>query len=231
MWTGAWKPSGMAGDIEHVFCAADEPEWGRTELARIKDAGKIALLTIEPWTDANEFDLEWNKILKKHGSEVLVRFMHEMNGNWYPWAGRPDQFLDRWREFFTTKPTNVISVWCPNVTYPGTKLPMGAYWPSGCQPSYVGLDGYQMNPGETADEVFRDSLVSIRLITDAPLLICETAAPRPGKNQRTWISDLRRVISEEGRGDVVGIVWFNEDKEQPWKLGGKASRAFSALGG
>lgn len=78
--------------------------------------------------------------------EVFIRFAHEMNGDWYPWARDP-QFVQAWirvRLLFRQRNAfNAKWLWSPNAdlyrdrpSWLQTVLP---YWPGGLKVDYVGL--------------------------------------------------------------------------------------------
>ncbi|KAH8928336.1 glycoside hydrolase family 26 protein [Atractiella rhizophila] len=48
---------------------------------------------------------------------VFVRYAPEMQGNWFPYGQKPVQFIQQWRQVYTTlkaKAPEVIMVWAPN---------------------------------------------------------------------------------------------------------------------
>ena len=60
--------------------------------------------------------------------DVMIRFGHEMNGNWYGWSGQPAAYVAAWRHvvsvFRGEGADNVKWVWSPNVDngdYPFTR--------------------------------------------------------------------------------------------------------------
>ena len=77
--------------------------------------------------------------------EVMIRFGHEMNGDWYGWSGNPTGYVNAWRHvvgvFRQDGATNVKWVWSPNVDYNGS-YPFASYFPGDSWVDYVALDGY-----------------------------------------------------------------------------------------
>ena len=229
MKTGMWQPGRNPVDIEHVFTTIHDPGWVDTELARIRAAGRIPLVTIEPWTfgDTPRLAREWGGRLAAK-DPVYVRYMHEMNGNWYPWANDPDRFKREWWQFRDAMPPNVRMVWSPNVNYPGSP-PLLRFWPSAERVDVIGLDGYARD-GESPAELFRPTLEEVRRFSryPPPVWITETAAPR-GRKQARYATALRAFCDQHG---IEACVWFNEDKagkgpdERDWTLTRGAARAF-----
>lgn len=81
------------------------------------------MLTLEPWGGldiVNDESLtrltsvlqEWNRL----GVPVLVRFAHEMNGAWYPWAQQPTEYIDAFRRVADAvhEAPQSSTLWSPN---------------------------------------------------------------------------------------------------------------------
>lgn len=94
-------------------------------LTQVAAVGGIALITLEPHdglaavTDEASEDLAdyladaWTR----HGVRSLVRFAHEMNGSWYPWAQQPIAYIAAFRRvaraIHERSPASAM-VWAPN---------------------------------------------------------------------------------------------------------------------
>ena len=109
------------------------------ELEAVRSLGAVTLLTWEPWTwgggteqpaysldriIAGDFDpylREWGTALALWGHPVMLRFGHEMNGNWCPWSegingNTAGDYAAAWRHV-----NNVVSsTGAQNVTWVGT---------------------------------------------------------------------------------------------------------------
>ena len=69
---------------------------------------------------------DWAKAAKAYGKPVIVRFAHEMNGDWFPWSicdkngNTPKAFKAAWRhivgEFRSVGARNVKFLWSPYTT-------------------------------------------------------------------------------------------------------------------
>ena len=91
---------------------------------------------------------DWATRLADWGSPVMLRFGHEMNGNWYPWAegvngnGAGD-YVAAWRHvhdiFTRAGADNVQWVWNPNVPYYGS-TPLDGLYPGADYVDVVALD-------------------------------------------------------------------------------------------
>ena len=147
-----------------------QPLMYSNEIANLHDTGQTPMITWEPY-DASLADIaagdydtylhESASIAREWGGELMVRFAHEMNGTWYPWAAKnqsPDTFVAAWRHivsiFREDGADNVKWVWSPNVQETG-KYPIAPGFPGDEWIDYVGLDGY--NWGTTNGERWQTS--------------------------------------------------------------------------
>lgn len=227
MQIGAFQPpTGLAVDIEHLFCRSDGP-YPYTDLARIRNAGRTPLLTVEPWTGLGGL----LDALPRLGP-CWLRYGHEFNGRWYPWSGNAPALIEQWRWIARVKPSSVELVWCLNVAFPGS-FPLGDFWPGGQFIDLLGLDGYDQagnppNPPASFAAICGPTLDYLeKLAPNKPVVICETATPR-GRGQAGWIAGLWREV--EARPQVEAVCWFNLKKEQDWTLGKAGVRAFAQEG-
>jgi len=228
---GAWKPGQMDVEIEHVFVALDDKDWGNESIRGVIRKGRTPLVTVEPWRGFPDADklAQWRLILMSTQT-IYVRYMHEMNGTWYPWGGQPEVFQREWARWHDAMPRNVRLVWCPNVSYPGSS-PIADYWPDPDLVDWIGLDGYARD-GESMEQVFGPTLEELwrERITryGKPLMVAETGTPR-GRAQAKWWRDGMRWAERQG---IAAVVAFAEDKahlggdERDWSLSKAAQKAF-----
>jgi hypothetical protein len=94
-------------------------------IQQVASVGGLALITLEPQdglaavTDAAANDLAdllagyWNQ----YGVRTFVRFAHEMNGSWYPWAQQPTAYIAAFRRVAAAvherSPSSAM-MWAPN---------------------------------------------------------------------------------------------------------------------
>lgn len=72
----------------------------------------LSAVTPQSLTDLTRGLTEWND----KGVPVMVRFGHEMNGSWYPWAQQPAAYVDKFRmvaDAVHKSPASVM-LWSPN---------------------------------------------------------------------------------------------------------------------
>jgi glycosyl hydrolase family 26 len=166
--------------------------------------------------------------------EVMIRFAHEMNGDWYPWRpGGPagnvgSNYVDAWRHIVTVfrqeGATNVKWVWSPNVDYDGT-YPFAAYFPGDEWVDYVALDGYNWGTsGQGADqwqsvsEVFSSAYSKLTQMSSRPVMIAETSSSEDGGDKAAWIRQgfLSEIPQRFPR--VTDVAWFDRDMELDWRI-------------
>ena len=213
--------------------------------------GATPLITLEFWNPANgvnqpsfslksisggAFDTylhQYARDAKAFGSEVWLRPLHEMNGNWYPWGGAvngnsPTDFAPAWRHihdiFAAEGATNVKFVWSPNAdSVPGGSAnAISAYWPGDAYVDYLALDGYNFGSGtgstwRTFGEVFGSGYAAVTAMSAKPLFIAETACSPVGGNKAAWIADMFASIPAR-YPRIVGTTWFNANKEHDWRV-------------
>jgi hypothetical protein len=166
--------------------------------------------------------------------EVMIRFAHEMNGDWYPWRpGGPagnvgSNYVDAWRHIVTVfrqeGATNVKWVWSPNVDYDGT-YPFAAYFPGDEWVDYVALDGYNWGTSgqgpdqwQSVSEVFSSAYAKLTQMSGRPVMIAETSSSEIGGDKAAWIRQgfLSEIPQRFPR--VTDVVWFDRDMELDWRI-------------
>ena len=215
-----------------------DPAWLNT-CAQLK---AVPFVTWEPWDPRrpreNPFRLDhiargrydpyivrWAQTLGQHRSPVMLRFAHEFNGDWYPWCGQPDDYVEAWQRIqrIFAPVDNVRLVWSPNVIYPGSK-PIRGFYPTDLAVDFIGIDGYNWGtPWIEPVDLFAPTIAEIVTFAKRRVFISETACPED-RRKPDWIAALGRV-------PVDAIVWFDERKERDWRVTSSAesARAFRAL--
>ena len=220
----------------------------------------VPLVTWEPWVagrgvdqpayaldriTAGDFDpylRRWAEGLRAFGRPVMLRFAHEMNGGWYPWAegvngnGAGD-YAAAWRHVRAVVrgagATNVSWVWSPNVPYPGS-TPLAGLYPGAAEVDVVALDGYNFGTAMSWStwtapaQLFGPGLSALRsLAPGKPVVVAETASAEVGGSKAAWVADLVAYLA--GQPDVTGLVWFDHLKETDWRIASspESARAFA----
>ena len=213
-------------------------------------AGAFPLLTIEPWVPGdgvNQPDyqlrditagahdaalIRWAIDLANYEHPILLRFAHEMNGSWYPWAvgangNATEDFGPAYRHVYQVfsffGADNVTWVWSPNVYFGTNPVPLGHLYPGHDFVDIVGLDGYNGGdisgwPGwRSFSQVFDHALRDIEAIAPSKsILIAETASSNAGGSKSAWIDQMFDAM--EAHRNVLGLVWFEHDKETDWRI-------------
>jgi hypothetical protein len=159
--------------------------------------------------------------------EILIRFAHEMNGNWYGWSGSPSAYVEAWRRVVTIfreqGASNVKFIWSPNVDY--GDYPMQPYFPGDAWVDYVALDGYNWGATgqgsgrwESLSSVFESSYDQLTRLSSKPVMIAETSSSETGGSKADWIREgfLKTIPQQFPR--VAAVIWFSRDQEDDWRV-------------
>ncbi len=220
------------------------------DLNAVHARGATSLITWEPWLwsgnganqpayaldriTAGDFDpyiKQWGSALATWGKPVMLRFAHEMNGNWYPWAEASNgngagDYAAAWRHVHdvvaATGATNVSWVWSPNVPYWGS-TPLTGLYPGAGYVDVVALDGYNWGTAvswsswTSPSALFGEGLTALRsLAPGKQIIIAETASAEAGGSKANWITALVSYLAAQP--DVTGFVWFHHNKEVDWRI-------------
>jgi mannan endo-1,4-beta-mannosidase len=205
------------------------------ERSALRASGQIPMVTWEPNRQSlssiaggsyDSYVRESARTVKGFGSEVLLRFAHEMNGTWYPWHGSSSTYISAWQHLVTIfreeGVANVRWVWAPNVDNTGS-MPFSSYFPGDSWVDYVGLDGYNWgattgNQWKSLREVFAISYAKITQLSSKPVIFTETSSSEIGGDKADWIRTgfINTIPNEFPR--VSGVVWFNKSQEDDWRI-------------
>ena len=219
------------------------------EMDAVRSRGATPLVTWEPWAwgggveqpayalnriTAGAFDgtiSQWGQSLAAWGKPVMLRFAHEMNGNWYPWAegvngNQAGDYVAAWRHVHdvvaATGAANVQWVWSPNVPYWGSTELAGLF-PGAGYVDIVALDGYNWGTSQTWStwvspvDLFGPGISQLRALAPGkPVLIAETASSESGGSKAAWNTDVVSYLAAQP--DVMGFVWFHLQKETDWRI-------------
>jgi hypothetical protein len=178
------------------------------------------------------------------GRPVLIRFLHEFNGNWYVWGGFKNgaasggpakvkavwrYVVDRFRAIGTPK---VLWLWCPHV--PTADVPTEGwndvenYYPGDDYVDWFGMDGYNwypkdpwggVRPYQDFDTAFRPLYDRLVALAPKPISISEISSGeftygQVGKPE--WIADTFERMKDYPA--VRLYSWFNVNKELDWRV-------------
>ena len=183
----------------------------------------------------DNFFTEWAKQIKQVKGTVLLRILHEFNGDWYPWCivnndKNPQLLITAFRrihDIFTAQDVkNVKFIWCPNsMSWPqeNWNFIMNAY-PGDDYVDYVGLDIYNGAGKDISvwrsfrKEGIENYFILTQRLPSKPLFVCETASrerenfePSASQDKAGWIKQTSEALCTDMSG-VRLLAWFNEKK-------------------
>jgi len=202
-----------------------------SELKPMWRDGAVPLVTWEPWTyrekpfplrkvAAGRYDGYLRSAARaaaRWRHPILLRFAHEMNGDWYPWGAdrvTPHVYKAAWRHvvsiFRANGADNVRWVWTPYVDSQG-RFPFAAFYPGDRWVDWVGLDGFNWGGRRgwlSFGEIFSHSLHLLARLSSRPVMIAETGSSEIGGNKASWV---RRALTRElpRMRRVQALVWFS----------------------
>jgi beta-mannanase len=205
--------------------------------------GTVPMVNWEPLDPSNQYDCvnwtldniingdhdlyihTWATAAKAYGGRVILRFAHEMNGEWFPWGnGRctntPAKFVSAWRHvwdiFKGEGATNVKFLWSPYGPW------IAPFYPGNSYVDYVGLTAFNWGPrGSNNNQPWRSmvknfspTMKALIRLTTKPIIAAEMgAAYVPGCttcNKPKYITNgYPAVYTKWPR--LVALVYFDID--------------------
>jgi hypothetical protein len=233
-------------------------QWGSRpfrarELKGVWSRGAVPMITWEPWRNwsrgvslrrigngrEDRYIATAARAVAAWDRPVLVRFAHEMNGDWYPWGtvrNSAHEFKLAWRRvvriFRRAGADNVRWIWAPNVNQFGG-LPFKRFYPGNAWTDWVALDGFNWGyegRSYTFKRLFGRSYRVLAKLSNRPMMIAETGTYARGKAR--WIMQaMGRHLPSMRR--IKALVWFNEPVngvDMRFNSSRAALRAFRASG-
>jgi mannan endo-1,4-beta-mannosidase len=212
----------------------------------ILDEGCCPVITWEPWNAVEKTGIdierlltggydryieEMAKLLKSFRKEILLRFAHEMNGNWYPWSGSsvgPEKYAQMYRyvkDVFDRYGAQNVK-WVFSVNWEDVP-PIRAnaflnYYPGDEYVDYVGIDGYNWGDTQswsrwmTFSDLFSGPYDKITAVLGKPVLITEFSSAPTGGDKARWIRE--GMLDIKKKPNIKGFIVFNVSKEAPWSF-------------
>ena len=228
-----------------------------TMLRNVAARGAVPMITWDPWdytkgTNQPDFRLQtiidgthdayiqsWAAGLKDYSGPVLLRFAHEMNGNWYPWGAGVNgntaaQYVQAWQRvrgiFTAAGATNVRWLWSPNILLGATDFT--PFYPGDAAVDWVGLDGYNWGgrgSWTSFAALFGPSYQHLTALSQKPVMVAEVASAEDGGSKAAWITDAYSTQIPTKFPRIQAVIWFNENKERDWRIQSspRARRAFA----
>ncbi|WP_079977603.1 S8 family peptidase [Halococcus sediminicola] len=167
---------------------------------------------------------------------AYLRFAHEMNGDWYPWAptvgdSSPRSYIEMWRRVHNRFDRQSVGddlqwMWCVNAEDIGSYTAEQLY-PGSRYVDWLSLDGYNWGRSkdwsswQSPDSIYGDMLDRLTGFGDKRVCVAEFASSskvgvgHDPQRKGEWIRDA--ITYFENRG-VDMWCWFNEDKETDWAV-------------
>lgn len=168
------------------------------------------------------------------GTPILVRPLHEMNGDWFSWGiayrtedgtqpNTNESYKAAWQRIhaaFTEDCSDdeVRFVWAVNHNSGGTDAGFTGTYPGDAYVDYLGVDGY--NWGSKAswgwqpfDEIMAPAYCAVTEVSDKPVLLAEWGSVEAGGDKAAWIEDAFTTIHED-YPRIRGMVWLDTKKHE-----------------
>ncbi len=174
---------------------------------------------------------DYARAVRAWGGNVLLRFAHEMNGEWIPWHAEPAAYRDAWRRlhaiFGEEGADSVAWVWSPHVP-DARAAQLNPYFPGDDVVDWMALDGYNWGSSQAAtrwqgfDEIFADAYRDIvELAPDTPLMLAEIGCAEDGGDKAAWIRNGYREVYDR-LPDIGSIMYLHADLREighpDWRL-------------
>lgn len=238
----------------------DQNRFDNQWASNIDKNGSIPMVTWEPWVPISGFDRsesvvnqeeyrlkniidgKFDEYITKYAQDVkfykkplIIRFAHEMNGNWYPWGStfnKPEEYVLAWRHvheiFDSVGATNVTWVWSPNEIYFESRVPYAhqieLFYPGDDYVDWVGFSAfnwagtYKNNVSKTPEMLYGNTVAKLKAL-NKPIILTETASADSADKtlKAKWISLAAKYLKENP--EIIGFVWFDaSDNGINWTL-------------
>jgi len=237
-------------------------DWAR----RVAGQGAVPMITWEPWyaplgkrRTAHQPAVRLSRIaagaddryirsfareVAAYRGPVLIRLMHEMNGNWYPWGVRvngntPADYVAAWRHvhriFEAEGARNVSWIWSiNNLEGPsGEAHDIARYYPGDRYVDWVSTSGfnwgdaYSWSSWRDADGLYGETYRALERF-GKPIMISEIGTTDHGGDPAVWIRDTLSRL-RDAYPLVRAIVWYDaiDDGGLDFRLRGPTARTLA----
>lgn len=222
------------------FGHSSNKELNSEDLRYIKESGKKLLIAWEPWNPDEGMNQSTDYLksitegkqdgyihsfaasIKSFGNPVELRFGHEMNGNWYPWGNRADDYIKAYQHivdvFRKDNVQNVKWMWSINAeNVPFSNITSARkFYPGDSYVDLIGIDGFNFGkPWRSFSQLVTPSY-NFAATFKKPISISETASAEIGGDKAEWIKEMFSSTSKMPQ--IREIVWFNLLKEADWRI-------------
>ena len=173
--------------------------------------------------DHDAYIRDYARDVKAFGDEVLIRFAHEVNSNFFPWsASKHDNsagtFKNMWRHvhgiFEDEGVTNAKWIWSlAKEICSGGCNPFTVYYPGNAYVDVMGFTGYNWGAARnwaSMWKTYKRPMINLMEISNKPIIAAETGSNRLGGDKPAWIRDGFREVYDAWP-QLRGIVWTDVD--------------------
>jgi cellulose synthase (UDP-forming) len=195
-----------------------EPADSQYQDAPINQPGKPQELITSGVYD--EYIRTWAKAAKDYKKPFFLRFAHEMNGNWYPWANDPESYKRMWIHvhdiFAQVGATNVIWVWSPNNTNQlGETTGVMNYYPGDQYVDWTGYSAFNWGNGGYKTEWHTFNFVSYAIYNELsnlnkPIMVSETSSVSQGGDKTGWFYQTLGTYIPQ-MPNIKAVIIFDQD--------------------
>jgi hypothetical protein len=218
-------------------------------LTTLQGVQGVPVISMEPWhsgqgpkqpdftlkaTINGNWDAQYKAIAQSimaYHNVVLVRFAHEMNGDWYPWAitngNTAADFANAWKHvvdlFRAAGATNVLWVWSPNILRGANSSQISQFWPGDSYVDIVGLTGYGVHEA-SPDITYSATLKLVQALTAKPVMLSEVGV-QADSSKHAWLTAFGGWL--KAHPNVYGFVWFQNSSGDDWRFDDTAANLAS----
>jgi hypothetical protein len=155
------------------------------------------------------------------GRSLIIAPLQEMNGDWVPYGCNPSAFRNafvRIRDIARSEgldETKVRWAWAPNGWTSHGCGSLADYYPGSAVVDVIAFSAYRWGD-ESVFTVAGGVTATLRTFApDKPYMLAQTAAG-PSSTRDQWIRDLFSWAASDP--NMIGLIWFNMNKEQDWRV-------------
>ncbi|MFB9326278.1 glycosyl hydrolase [Paenibacillus aurantiacus] len=222
------------------FNYGNNPSILSKHLERAKASGTAIQLGIQPMNGLGEVkdDAYLRELAKALGDSdvpIFLRFANEMNGDWVPWTGNPQLYIEKFRlvanVFREEAKNNVVMVWAPGEM---PKYNMTDYYPGDAYVDWVGVSLYSIfNPAydplklgeDRSSHLDKFDQIYKLYASRKPVFISEGAVSYMYPEQKQDKTGWAVYKTKEFYGslpmvypNVKGVFWFDSNKDSSQRM-------------
>ncbi|HEX6138880.1 MAG TPA: glycosyl hydrolase [Candidatus Limnocylindria bacterium] len=190
---------------------------------RVAAGGATPMISWQPWDglgpivagEGDDYARAYASGIAAWGGRLLLRFAHEMNGEWIAWGEPANAYRDAWHRlraiFAAEGATNVEWVWSPHVA-DGRARRFEPYFPGSDAVEWVALDGYNWGGRDWRgfEEIFGESYAALtRLAPGRPVMLAEIGCAEAGGDKAAWIADAFGRAIPQRMPAIRAVAWFH----------------------